>query len=68
VYRFWRDLGYAVGALLSGIIADAIGLGTAIHVVAALTLASGIVVAAAMRAPAWEFSGRANPSTRQEAR
>jgi predicted MFS family arabinose efflux permease len=44
VYRFWRDLGYAVGALLSGLIADAIGLGAAIHVVAVLTLASGFVV------------------------
>jgi MFS family permease len=52
VYRFWRDLGYAVGALLSGLIADAIGLGAAIHVVAVLTLASGLVVAAAMRVPA----------------
>jgi predicted MFS family arabinose efflux permease len=52
VYRFWRDLGYAVGALLSGLIADAIGLGAAIHVVAVLTLASGLVVAATMRVPA----------------
>src|SRR5690242_5586859 len=52
VYRFWRDLGYAVGALLSGLIADTIGLGAAIHVVAALTLASGLVVGATMRAPA----------------
>ena len=52
VYRFWRDLGYAVGALLSGLIADAIGLGAAIHVVAVLTLASGLVVAATMRGPA----------------
>src|SRR4029453_1967946 len=34
VYRFWRDLGYAVGGLLSGLIADAVGLGAAIHVVA----------------------------------
>jgi MFS family permease len=51
VYRFWRDLGYAVGALLSGQVADAVGLGAAIHLVAALTLVSGIVVAAAM-APA----------------
>jgi hypothetical protein len=41
VYRFWRDLSYAVGALLSGLIADTIGLGAAIHVVAVLTLASG---------------------------
>ncbi len=52
VYRFWRDLGYAVGALLSGLIADAIGLGAAIHVVAVLTLASGFVVGATMRVPA----------------
>jgi len=52
VYRFWRDLGYAVGALLSGLIADAIGLGAAIHVVAVLTLASGLVVGTTMRVPA----------------
>jgi MFS family permease len=52
VYRFWRDLGYAVGALLSGLIADAIGLGAAIHVVAVLTLASGLAVGATMRGPA----------------
>ncbi|MGH6689125.1 MAG: MFS transporter [Gammaproteobacteria bacterium] len=48
VYRFWRDLGYAVGALVSGIVADALGFGAAIHLVAALTLASGLVVAALM--------------------
>jgi MFS family permease len=51
VYRFWRDLGYAVGALLSGLVADLVGLGPAIHVVAALTLVSGLVVARAMSAP-----------------
>jgi MFS family permease len=51
VYRFWRDLGYAVGALLSGAVADLVGLGAAIHLVAALTFMSGIVVAAAMRGP-----------------
>jgi len=45
VYRFWRDLGYAVGALLSGLVADLVGLEAAIHLVAALTLASGLVVA-----------------------
>jgi predicted MFS family arabinose efflux permease len=50
VYRFWRDLGYAVGALLSGVIADAVGLGAAIHLVAALTFLSGVFVAAAMEA------------------
>jgi MFS family permease len=48
VYRFWRDLGYAVGALVSGIVADALGFEAAIHLVAALTLASGLVVAAMM--------------------
>jgi predicted MFS family arabinose efflux permease len=52
VYRFWRDLGYAIGALLSGLIADAMGLEAAIHVVAALTLLSGGVVMLAMRRPA----------------
>jgi MFS family permease len=48
VYRFWRDLGYAVGALLSGLVADLVGLGAAIHLVAALTLLSGLIVAAVM--------------------
>ena len=48
VYRFWRDLGYAIGALVSGIVADALGFEAAIHLVAALTLASGLVVAAMM--------------------
>jgi MFS family permease len=48
VYRFWRDLGYAVGALLSGLVADAIGIAAAIHLVAALTFVSGLVVARLM--------------------
>lgn len=48
VYRFWRDLGYAVGALLAGALADLFGMGTAIGVVAALTAASGLVVAVRM--------------------
>jgi MFS family permease len=51
VYRFWRDLGYAIGALLSGLVADLVGLGAAIHLVAALTLASGVIVARAMHSP-----------------
>ena len=49
VYRLWRDLGYAVGALLAGITADAFGVDTAIWVVAALTFTSGFVVATRMR-------------------
>lgn len=48
VYRLWRDGGFAVGALLAGSIADAFGLLAAIWVVAALTAASGIVVAIRM--------------------
>jgi MFS family permease len=48
VYRFWRDSGYAIGALLSGIVADLVGLDAAIHLVAGLTLLSGLVVVYAM--------------------
>jgi len=48
VYRLWRDLGYAFGALLSGLIADALGLPMAMWAVAAMTFASGAVVAARM--------------------
>lgn len=49
VYRFWRDLGYAVGALISGIIADLLGMRAAIQFVAVLTLISGLQVAFRMR-------------------
>ena len=49
VYRFWRDLGYAVGALSAGIIADVFDLSWAIGSVGALTFLSGAVVALAMR-------------------
>jgi MFS family permease len=45
VYRLWRDLGYAVGALLAGITADLLGLRAAIWIVAAITAVSGLVVA-----------------------
>ena len=48
VYRLWRDGGFAVGALLAGVIADAFGILAAIWVVAALTAASGLVVAIRM--------------------
>ena len=45
VYRFWRDLGYAVGALCAGIIADTLGLSWAIGSVGVITFLSGVVVA-----------------------
>jgi predicted MFS family arabinose efflux permease len=48
VYRLWRDLGYALGALLAGVTADALGLPAAMWLVAALTFASGLVVAVRM--------------------
>jgi MFS family permease len=48
VYRLWRDAGFAVGALLAGILADLAGLRAAVWVVAALTAASGLVVAVRM--------------------
>jgi MFS family permease len=49
VYRLWRDLGYAAGALLAGGIAQLLGRGWAIAAIAALTLFSGTVVAFRMR-------------------
>ena len=49
VYRFWRDLGYAIGALSAGLIADFFGFAWAIGAVAALTFGSGCVVALVMR-------------------
>ena len=48
VYRLWRDLGYAIGALLAGVTADAFGLNVAMWAVAALTFGSGIVSAVRM--------------------
>jgi MFS family permease len=48
VYRLWRDGGFAVGALLAGVLADAYGIPTATWVVAGLTAASGLVVALRM--------------------
>ena len=48
VYRLWRDLGYAIGALLAGLIADTFGLGAAMGAIAALTFASGLVAAVRM--------------------
>ncbi len=44
VYRLWRDAGFAVGALLAGVLADLVSIEAAIYAVAALTAASGVVV------------------------
>jgi len=56
-YRFWRDAGYVAGALLVGLLADAVGLAPSLHATAALTLASGLVVALLLR------ERRATPSS-----
>jgi MFS family permease len=49
VYRFWRDLGYAIGALSGGIIADRFGFSWAIAAIGALTFLSGLIVAVVMQ-------------------
>jgi MFS family permease len=48
VYRLWRDGGYAVGALLTGVLADLLGVNWAILTIAAITAASGVLVALVM--------------------
>jgi MFS family permease len=50
VYRFWRDLGYAIGALSAGVIADLYGMAWAISLIGVLTFLSGVIVAVAMDA------------------
>ena len=59
IYRLWRDGGFAVGALLAGIVADALGVRAAVWTVAALTAASGVVVAVRM----YETHHRPSPAT-----
>ena len=49
VYRLWRDLGFAAGAIVAGLVADAAGIASAIWVVAIITAGSGVVVLLRMR-------------------
>jgi MFS family permease len=49
IYRLWRDLGFAVGAIMTGIVADVFGMTEAIWAVAVITALSGLVVAVRMR-------------------
>jgi MFS family permease len=60
VYRFWRDFGFVLGALIAGFVADASSPQAAMLIVAALTGASGFVVAAT----SWQPAGRIDPSLR----
>jgi predicted MFS family arabinose efflux permease len=58
-YRLWPDAGYAVGAIVAGVIADAAGFSAAIFTIALLTRVSGIIVAVRMR----ESGRRLSPSS-----
>ncbi len=49
VYRLWRDLGYAVGAVIAGVVADLLGIRAAMWSIAALTFASGLLVLLRMK-------------------
>jgi MFS family permease len=51
VYRFWRDIGYVMGALIGGFIADAFGITSAVWVIAALTAYAAVVVALRLQKP-----------------
>jgi MFS family permease len=44
VFRLWRDLGYAIGAIITGIIADAIGIKTSIIFIGGITFLSGVII------------------------
>ena len=52
IFRFWRDMGYAIGALLTGIIADLFSLNTAIVFIGILTFLSAFVIKYRMRCQA----------------
>ena len=58
VYRFWRDLGFVLGALIAGIGADVTSAQTAIAIVAVLTGASGLLVAGT----SWQPRGALQPA------
>ena len=49
VYRLWRDSGYAIGALLAGVLADLFGISWAIGVIGGVTFLSGVVASMVMR-------------------
>ena len=49
IYRLWRDSGYAVGAIVAGVIADALDMDWALWVIAAIAVVSGLIVAVRMK-------------------
>lgn len=49
IFRLWRDLGYAVGAIMTGLIADAFGLNSSIFIVGVLTVLSAVIIQKRMK-------------------
>lgn len=49
IFRFWRDLGYAIGALMTGILADRFGFSSAIAAIGVLTVLSGVIIQIRMK-------------------
>ncbi len=68
VYRLWRDLGYAVGAVLAGVVADAFGLGAAIWTIAGITFFCRNGGIYAPRRNAWKVGRLTAPSAREGGR
>jgi len=68
VYRLWRDVGFAVGAVLAGVLADAWTIATAIVIVALITAASGLDVAIRMRETLRRHTAPTPPSSTPAAR
>jgi MFS family permease len=66
VYRLWRDGGFALGALLAGVLADAYGIRTATATVAALTAASGLLAWARMYETHHQHADDPHPSADQQ--
>jgi len=67
VYRLWRDSGYALGALLAGVLADLFGVSWTIGVIAALTVLSGVVAQAVMAEtlPRLQHTRQGQPETKE---
>jgi MFS family permease len=49
IFRLWRDLGYAIGAIITGIIADTVGLNASIITIGFLTVASSFIILKRMK-------------------
>jgi MFS family permease len=56
IFRFWRDLGYAIGAIITGLLADAFNLEASLFFVGGLTLASGIIIYFRMKCPSFNLN------------